>query len=225
MGRSHDPEGPPEGWPEAVPVTSPSTPGQDDLEWARRAQDGDLVAFNAIVERYQARAYNLALRMLRSPAAAEDATQEAFFSAYRHIGSFRGGSLRSWLLTIVANAARDALRAPSRRRTTSLEAYTEGGDPGGPWPHPDPQPDEQAVRAETSRQVHEALDRLPDDQRLVVTLVDLEGLDYEEAAQVARVPIGTVRSRLFRGRSRLRDLLRPVLELSGDAPRQSNGGK
>ena len=122
-------------------------------------------------------------------------------------------------------AARDALRAPRRRRTTALEAYTEGGDPGGPWADPGPQPEEQALRAETSRQVHDALDRLPEDQRLVVTLVDLEGLDYDEAAQVARVPIGTVRSRLFRGRSRLRDLLRPVLELYGDLPRQSNGGK
>ena len=215
----------PERQPEAVPVTSASTPDRDELEWARRAQDGDLVAFNAIVERYQTRAYNLALRMLRSPPAAEDATQEAFFSVYRHIASFRGGSLRSWILTIVANAARDALRAPSRRRTTSLEAYTEGGDPAGPWPDPDPLPDEQAVRAETSRQVHDAVDQLPEDQRLVVTLVDLEGLEYDEAARVSRVPVGTVRSRLFRGRGRLRDLLRPVLELSGDLPRQSNGGK
>ena len=208
-----------------MPVTSASTPDRDELEWTLRAQEGDLVAFNAIVERYQTRAYNLALRMLRSPSAAEDATQEAFFSAYRHIASFRGGSLRSWILTIVANAARDALRAPSRRRTTSLEAYTEGGDPAGPWPDPDPLPDEQAVRAETSRQVHDALDRLPEDQRLVVTLVDLEGLGYDEAAQVARVPVGTVRSRLFRGRRRLRDLLRPALELSGDLPRQTQGGK
>ena len=189
----------------------------------RRAQEGDLVAFNAIVERYQKMAYNLALRMLRDPSAAEDATQEAFFSAYRHIARFRGGSLRSWLLTIVANGARDSLRAPSRRRTTSLEAYTEGGDPAGPWPDPDPLPDEQAVRAETSRQVQAAVAQLPEDQRLVVTLVDLQGLDYDEAAQVASVPAGTVKSRLFRGRQRLRDLLRPVLELSGGVLRQNEG--
>ena len=205
-------------------MTSASTPDQDDLEWVRRAQDGDLVAFNAIVERYQRLAYNLALRMLRSPSAAEDATQEAFFSAYRHIADFRGGSLRSWLLTIVANNARDALRAPSRRRSTSLEAYTEGGDPAGPWPDPDPLPDEQAERAETSRQVHDAVANLPEDQRLMVTLVDLEGLEYDEAAQIASVPVGTVRSRLFRGRQRLRDLLRPVLELSGDLPRHNQVG-
>ena len=204
-----------------MPGTSASTTDQDELAWVSRAQDGNLVAFNAIVERYQTRAYNLALRMLRSPSAAEDATQEAFFSAYRHIAGFRGGSLRSWILTIVANAARDELRAPSRRRPTSLEGYTEGGDPAGPWPDPDPLPDEQAVRAETSRQVRDAIDRLPEDQRLVVTLVDLEGLDYDEAARVARVPVGTVRSRLFRGRGRLRDLLRPALELSGDLPRQT----
>ena len=100
-------------------------------EWVRLAQSGDLLAFNAIVERYQTNAYNLALRMLRAPSGAENITQEAFCSAYRNIGRFRGGNLRSWILTIVANGARDALRSPSRKRTTSLEAFTEGGITGG----------------------------------------------------------------------------------------------
>ena len=159
--------------------------------------------------------------MLGTREEAEDATQEAFFSAYRAITRFRGGSLRSWLLTIVANTSRDALRSPSRRRNTSLEAYIEGGDPGGVWADPAPAPEEQALRSETSRQVQDALAHLPEDQRLLVTLVDLQGLDYEEAAGVAGVALGTVKSRLFRGRGRLRDLLRPVMELSGDLPRQN----
>ena len=191
----------------------------EDLAWAERAQQGDLVAFNAIVERYQQYAYNLALRMLRDPSAAEDVTQEAFFSAYRNITRFRGGSLRSWLLTIVANGARDTLRSPGRRRNTSLEAYTEGGDPAGPWHDPGDQPEEQAIRSETSRQVQAAVAQLPEDQRLVVTLVDLQQLEYEEAVRVTGATLGTVKSRLFRGRQRLRDLLRPEWELSKGAPR------
>ena len=108
----------------------------------RRAQQGDLVAFNAIVERYQRMAFNLALRMMGDRGLAEDVTQEAFFSAYRNVGRFRGVSLKSWLITIVANGARDQLRSPARRRATSLEAFTAGGDPAGPWPGRGPMADE-----------------------------------------------------------------------------------
>ena len=188
--------------------------------WVERAQQGDLAAFNAIVERYQRLVYNVALRMLRDPSAAEDATQEAFFSAYRSITRFRGGSLRSWLLTIVANRCRDRLRSPQVRRTTSLEALTENGDPAGPWASTGPTPEEAALQTELSAQVQQALALLPADQRLAVALVDLQGLAYEEVAQVAGVSLGTVKSRLSRGRERLRHLLRPLLELSGEAPRQ-----
>jgi RNA polymerase sigma-70 factor (ECF subfamily) len=197
----------------------------DERGWVERAQQGDLVAFNAIVKRYQRYAFNLALRMLRDPSAAEDATQEAFFSAYRNIGRFKGGSLKSWVLTIVANRARDQLRSPSRRRNTSLEAYTEGGDPAGPWADGGDLPEEQAIRAETSRQVQAAVSQLPEDQRMVVTLVDLQQMDYEEASRITGASLGTVKSRLFRGRQRLRDLLRPALELSGDLPRPNREGR
>ena len=189
--------------------------------WVSQAQQGDLLAFNAIVERYQQVSYNLALRMLRDPSLAEDVTQEGFFSAYRNIERYRGGSLKSWILTIVANRARDILRSPARTRTSSLEAFTEGGDPGGPWAHPDDPPEQQAERAETARAVQDAIAQLPEDQRLVVTLVDLQQMDYEETARITSVSLGTVKSRLFRGRQRLKDLLRPVWELSDGAPRQN----
>ena len=197
----------------------------EEQQWAARARSGDLVAFNAIVERYQAMAYNLALRMLHDQASAEDVTQEAFFSAYRNIARYRGGSLRSWLLTIVANRARDVLRSPSRKRSFSLEArmeqFGETGGTSGPWVDPSDQPQEAAERAETARLVRNAIAQLPDDQGLVVTLVDLQGLDYDEASRVAGVKIGTVKSRLFRARQRLRESLRDLVELSGQQARQT----
>ena len=179
------------------------------------------MAFNAIVERYQGMAYNLALRMLRDPSAAEDATQEAFFSAYRNIQRYRGGSLRSWLLTIVANRARDMLRSPERRRGTSLNAILDNSDPGGTWADPSPEPSRQAEQAEVGRVVRRAVDGLPDDQRILVTLVDLQGLDYEEASRVTGASLGTVKSRLFRARQRLKESLQDSgLELPGAEERQ-----
>ena len=203
----------------------PSDPTPDDeRQWVTRARDGDLAAFNAIVERYQQLAYNVALRMLHDPSGAEDATQEAFFSAYRNLAGYRGGSLRSWLLTIVANAARDRLRSTHARRTTSLDAITTAGDPGGYWPSADPSPEMEAERAEDARAIQNALRQLPEDQRLVITLVDLQQLAYEEAANVTGVAVGTVKSRLSRGRDRLRVLLRPRLEPIGVPNRHSGEG-
>ena len=183
--------------------------------WIQQAQQGDLTAFNAIVERYQRLAYNLAFRMMRDPSAAENIVQEAFFSAYRSIRRFRGGSLRGWLFTIVANACRDQLRSPRRRRTVSLDALAEANDSSANPSDPGPTPEEHALRQEVSSQVQVALSRLPYDQRLVVALVDLQGLDYQEAAAVAGSSLGTVKSRLSRGRDRLRQILQPMLELSG----------
>ena len=204
-------------------MTTPDYIDADDQRLVQRAQDGELAAFNAIVERHQKHAYNLALFMLRDPGAAEDATQEAFFSAYRAIERFNGGNLQSWLLTIVANRCRDALRSPQRRRSSSLEAVTEAGDPGGIWRDPGRTPEEAALVSETVSQVHDALAQLPEDQRLIISLVDLQGMDYEEAARITNVSLGTVKSRLSRGRDRLRTVLRPILELSGDLPRPDEG--
>lgn len=204
-------------------MTTPDYNESDDQLLAQRAQGGDLAAFNAIVERHQKHAYNLALSMLRDPSAAEDATQEGFFSAYRAMGRFNGGNLRSWLLTIVANRCRDVLRSPQRRRNSSLEAFTEAGDPGGIWRDPGRTPEEATLQNETVNTVHAALAELPEDQRLIISLVDLQGMDYEEAARVTNVSLGTVKSRLSRGRDRLRTVLRPILELSGDLPRPDEG--
>ena len=193
-------------------------PAQEQA-WVTQALGGDLLAFNAIVERYQQLAYNLSLRMLRDASLAEDVTQEAFFSAYRNLPQFRNGSLKSWLLTIAANRSRDILRSPARKRTLSLEAYVEGGDSSGPWVDPDDLPEQQTERADESRLVREAIDQLPGDQRLVVILIDLQQMNYEEASGITGASLGTVKSRLYRGRQQLKNLLRPVWELSTDAGR------
>ena len=177
----------------------------------QRAQQDDLQAFNALVERYETQAYNLARRMLGDPAAAEDATQDAFISAYQNIRRFRGEHLRPWLLKIVANASRDVLRSPERRRTVSLEEIAAAGDP--PWPSKEESPEAYTLRQELGQEIQRGLQALPRDQRLVVILVDVQGLSYEEAALVTRASLGTVKSRLSRARANLRDYLRPKREL------------
>jgi RNA polymerase sigma-70 factor (ECF subfamily) len=188
----------------------------DDLERAliARSQRGDAAAFNALVERYQAIAYALALRMLGDPDAAADVTQDAFFSAYRAIASFHGVSFRAWLLRIVSNGCFDIFRARARR-PASLDALLEGdpsdsaGDAGMPAALVDPtwDPERSALRAEEARAIEAALLRLPPDQRLAVILSDVQGLAYDEIARVMQTPLGTVKSRIARARAQLRTLL------------------
>lgn len=174
-----------------------------------RSKEGDLDAFNRLVEKYQRQVYNLALRMLSEVPAAEDATQEAFLSAFRGIGKFRGGSFRAWLLRIAANACRDQLRAWRRRPATSLDALELE-----PEADRDAQsPEDYALRRELGEKIASALAALPTDQRLAVILYDIEGLSYEEIAQVMNSSLGTVRSRLSRARARLRLYLGQRMEL------------
>jgi len=178
-----------------------------------RSREGDLAAFNALVEAYQGRVYNLCLRMLASPEAAEDAAQEAFLSAYRNIDRFRGTAFRSWLLRIAVNACTDELRRRHRRPQVSLEAGPAAID--GPLEPPDTSgsPEEWALRSEMSRHLQSGLMRLPLDQRAAVVLCDVQGMTYEEIATTLVVSVGTVKSRISRGRARLRRLLLENAEL------------
>lgn len=184
----------------------------DEPRLIARSQTGDLAAFNALVERYQRQVYNLCLRLLASAEAAEDATQEAFIAAYRRIASFRGGSFRAWLLRIAANASYDELRRRHRRPVASLEAAT--ALPGAAEvPSPAAGPEEEALRQELNVCLQEGLGTLPADQRLAVILRDVHGLSYEELAEVMRCSVGTVKSRIARGRARLRGYLMARREL------------
>jgi RNA polymerase sigma-70 factor (ECF subfamily) len=192
----------------------------DESELARRAARGDVAAFNQLVDQYQNLAYGVAYRALGNPESAADATQEAFLAAYNGIGGFRGGSFKAWLLRIVTNACHDAGRRIARRPSTSLDAIVElpGGDT---FVDPTPLPEDEALRAELIRQIEESLLELPFEQRTVVILADMHGLSYDEIAEVTTSSLGTVKSRLNRGRLHLRDrLVRRQPELSERAERR-----
>lgn len=215
---------------EAEAMAGDARSAEQELERERsliaRGQQGDRTAFNALVEKYQGAAYALALRMLGDPDTASDVTQEAFFSAYRALGSFHGASFRAWLLRIVANGCYDVFRARGRQPVTSLEALLEHDDASssdaylpGAMVDPSWNPEEAALRSETIRAIEAALLQLPPDQRLAVVLCDIQGMAYEEVARIMETPLGTVKSRIARARAQLRALLTRQGELSSHPQR------
>lgn len=174
----------------------------------RAAQAGDLDSFNQIVRLYETRIYNLCYRMLGDADAAADATQDTFISAFRHLSNFRGGALKSWLLRIATNTCYDVLRTRKRRPSVSLDK--EPDDEGNRLDLPDPGAslDELMLQQELSAAIQRGLAELPEDQRIVIILSDIQGLAYEEIAHITGVQLGTVKSRLSRARAKLRDILR-----------------
>ncbi len=175
------------------------------------AQNGSLGAFNDLVRTYEQRVFSLCYRMLGDPDSAADATQEAFLSAYRAIDRFRGGSFKAWLLRIAANACYDQLRIRQRRPTQSLDHLMHGGNDDAPLDLPSldrtGDPEDRALQAELSREIQHALAQLPDDQRIALIMVDIQGLSYEEIASAMNTNLGTVKSRISRARFKMRDLL------------------
>ncbi len=203
-----------------------------DLALVTRTQRGDRQAFNTLVERHQSSAYSLAMRMVGDPDIAADVTQDAFFSAYRAIASFRGASFRAWLLRIVSNGCFDHFRAQSRRPTISLEATLEADrdDDAGSADARLPKsliehawdPEQVALRAEAIEHIQRSLLKLVPEQRLALILSDIQGLPYDEIARVMDTSLGTVKSRIFRARAHLRAILSREGELYGMSPRPSN---
>lgn len=188
----------------------------DELALIQDARDGDLNAFNRLVLLYQDSVYNQAYRILGDVQAADDATQDAFISAFNNLKSFRGGSLRSWLLRIVTNLCYDELRRRKRRPTTPIEPLDESGEEieSPAWmTDPGELPEQAVERVELGKAIQHCLDDLPVEFRVIVTLVDIQGMDYNEAALVIGKPLGTVKSRLARARLRLRDCLQDFWEL------------
>ena len=182
-----------------------------DLELIRRSKEGDLDAFNEIVARYQRQVFNTAARILGGTSHADDATQETFISAYRAIGNFRGVNLAPWLLRIAKNQCYDMIRSMRRRPADSLEENL--ANPSFVRAQSGGSAEDETLRSELGAEIQRAILSLPVDQRLVVTLIDVQGFSYEEAAEAAEVSIGTVKSRLSRGRARVRDHLRGLGEL------------
>jgi len=180
------------------------------------AQHGDLDAFNRLVLAYQNMVYNQAYRMVGDQDTAEDAAQDAFIIAFRKLGTYRGGSFKAWLLRIVTNLCYDELRRRKRRPTTPLEPTDQDDDEieSPRWlSDPSETPEQAAERVELSQALQACLEGLPPDFRAIVALVDIQGLDYAEAAQAMGRPLGTVKSRLARARTRLRNCLQGYQEL------------
>jgi RNA polymerase sigma-70 factor (ECF subfamily) len=186
----------------------------NEIDIIKEAQTGSLSAFNRLVMAYQGTAYNVAYRVMGNPEAAADSCQESFIKAYKAIGQYRGGSFKSWLLRIVTNTCYDQIRYKNRRPTSSLEDLVEESEDGhGNLVSPNELPEETMLRGELGELLQHAINQLPEDQRMVLVLSDVQQLSYQEIAEVIGQPLGTVKSRLSRARQRLRDFLTKHTEL------------
>ena len=181
---------------------------QGEIELIRSAQSGNLEAFNALILKYQDLMYGLALRILGEDALAEDATQEAFISAYQHIANFRGGSLKAWFMRILVNKCYDDMRRMRRTAAISLNEGLTGEyeDERLSVRLQDrvPSVEECVEAAEQNAYIQECLSKLPTDYRVILALVDIEEMSYGEASTILNIPMGTVKSRLARARLSLR---------------------
>ena len=195
-----------------------TAPLDDEAALVDRAMAGDRAAFSRLMEHYQSACYGLAWRLLGNADQAADAVQDAFIHAYQAIDRYRGGIFRSWLLRITANASYDILRRAQRRPSQPLPDPEEGGfelpDTGAT------NPVVEAGRSEMYRHLEVALGQLPADQRTAIVLCDVYGMDYNEVAAMTQSALGTVKSRIHRGRLRLRELLMEHRELFGGTERQ-----
>lgn len=187
----------------------------DDSELIGRCRAGDLSAFEPLVEKYRQRVWRLAYQILRDREEASDVAQEAFVRVYQSLPAFRGQSaFYTWMFRIVVNLATD------RQRQRGARARALGGEPvpeeewEGSVADPTADPAGLAARAEQREKIRRALDSLPLNYRTIIMLSDVEGLTYREIAQVLRIPMGTVMSRLHNARKRLRGLLGPLLVLA-----------
>ena len=174
------------------------------------AQRGDVESFNELVRLFEGRVYTLCYRMLGDSESAADAAQDAFLAAFRNLKSFRGGSFRSWMLRIATNTCYDVLRVRKRRPSVSLDIEADDESASSPLQIADTaeSPDDFAQRRELAAAIQQGLTALPDEQRIVLILSDIQGLAYEEIAQITNSNLGTVKSRLSRGRARLREVLK-----------------
>jgi RNA polymerase sigma-70 factor (ECF subfamily) len=186
----------------------------DEAAWITASKNGDVQAFNKLVLAYQEMAYALAFRMLRNQEAAADAVQEAFLSAFTRVHQFRGGSFKAWLARIVLNQVYDQLRKQRRQPTETLDPSDDYEDaPVLQIPDAQPGPEQTALSRELMSCIEDGLQTLPAEQRAALILCDIHGLSYEEISAATETSLGTVKSRLSRGRQALRSYLARHMEL------------
>jgi len=190
-----------------------------DQELVLRAQRGDKRAYELLVMKYQRKLGRLLSRWVRDPAEVEDVTQEAFIKAYRALPSFRGESaFYTWLYRIAINTAKNYLVALGRRAPTSTSFDNEEaeGFEDADQLRDMATPESELEGKEIAAVVNRAMDALPEDLRTAITLREIEGLSYDEIADVMNCPIGTVRSRIFRAREAIAEKLKPLLDNAPD---------
>ncbi|MEA3408553.1 MAG: sigma-70 family RNA polymerase sigma factor [Chloroflexota bacterium] len=197
----------------------------DEAQIIEIAQQGDVEAFNQLVRSHEHLAYNVAYRILGDYDRAMDATQDAFLRAYKALDQFRGGSFKAWLLRITTNCCYDILRAKQRHPSTSIDDLVENAEHSRILEDHTESAENGLMREELGAGIQRGLDTLPYDQRVAVIMVDIQDMRYEEIAQVTLVPLGTVKSRINRGRKKLRDYLLEHRELLPEKfrPRYESG--
>ena len=183
----------------------------DEKKLIERASGGDPEAFNRLMEQHERRMYAVALRMCANREDAQDCLQEAMLRVYRAIGGFKGeSSFSTWVYRITMNTCLDELRRRKNKQSASLDDLLDEG-----WAPADERtsPEKHAVRAETARMLHQTIRELPEDMRAAVVLRDIQGYSYEEIAKILDINVGTIKSRISRGREKLREKLREKPEL------------
>jgi RNA polymerase sigma-70 factor (ECF subfamily) len=190
-----------------------------DQQLVERAQRGDKHAFELLVAKYQRKLGRLLSRFIRDPAEVEDVAQEAFIKAYRALPSFRGDSaFYTWLYRIGINTAKNYLVALGRRAPTTTEFDSEEAEnfEDGDQLRDLNTPEAELMTRQIAATVNQTMEELPEELRTAITLREIEGMSYEDIANVMNCPIGTVRSRIFRARETIADRLRPLLDTSKD---------
>ena len=185
-----------------------------DAELVKRVQAGDTAAFDILVQKYQHKVVNLIGRFVSDQTECYDITQDAFIKAYRAIGNFRGDSqFYTWLYRIAANTAKNYLASRARKSpsyTVDVDDAEHFEGESGLKEYANPE--NLLLTEEIKKTVFAAIEALPDDLKSAISLREIEGLSYEEIAEVMDCPIGTVRSRIFRARDVIDKELRPLLE-------------
>jgi RNA polymerase sigma-70 factor (ECF subfamily) len=190
-----------------------------DQQLVERAQRGDKHAFELLVAKYQRKLGRLLSRFIRDPAEVEDVAQEAFIKAYRALPSFRGDSaFYTWLYRIGINTAKNYLVAMGRRAPTTTEFDSEEAEnfEDGDQLRDLNTPEAELMTRQIAATVNQTMEELPEELRTAITLREIEGMSYEDIANVMNCPIGTVRSRIFRARETIAERLRPLLDTSKD---------
>ncbi len=188
----------------------------EEQQWVKKASQGDVAAFEQLMRIHESRMYAVSLRMCGNREDALDCTQEAMLRIFRAIGSFKGqSSFATWVYRITMNTCLDELRRRKVRTSSSLDALLDSG-----WAPTDEDdtPERHSIASEQRRTLERAIASLPEDMRAAIVLRDVQGFSYDEIAAMLEANVGTIKSRISRGREKLREVLLKQPELFGRYP-------